>query len=93
MRERLVQSTGPFAIRAYGRHVFGSALPSAKHSPAFGARTGRALQDCCARDDGEANEGPFTGGTALVAAHAARGAREEEYEMVSKWHFLSLELF
>ncbi len=27
------------------RRVFGSALPCAKHSPAFGARTGRALQN------------------------------------------------
>ena len=35
-----------------GRNVFGSALPCAKLSPAFGARTGRALQNCCAQDEG-----------------------------------------
>ena len=38
---------GAFASRVCGLCVLGSALPCAKHSPAFGARTGRALQNCC----------------------------------------------
>ncbi len=59
VRERHAQSAGPFAIRARGQRVFGSALPCAKLSPAFGARTGRALQDCCAHAKGEANEVPM----------------------------------
>ena len=59
VRERHTRSAGPFAIRACGRHVFGSALPYAKHSPAFGARTGRALQNCCARPKGKAIVDPL----------------------------------
>ena len=35
-----------------------SALPCAKHLRAVGARTGRALQNCCAHTKGEANEVP-----------------------------------
>ena len=42
-----------------GRNVFGSALPCAKLLRAVGARTGRALQHCCAHAKGEANEVPM----------------------------------
>ena len=58
-RERYARSAGPFALRACGRRVFGSALPYAKHSSSFGARTGRALQNCCAQAKGKANAVPM----------------------------------
>ena len=37
VRERHTRSARPFALRARGRRVFGSALPYAKQTPAFGA--------------------------------------------------------
>ena len=40
VRERHTRSAGPFALRACGLRVFGSALPYAKHYSSFGARTG-----------------------------------------------------
>ena len=54
-RERPSDSRNSFPALACGRRVFGSAWPCAKHCSSFGARTGRALQNCCAQAKGEAN--------------------------------------
>ena len=76
--ERLCDSRKPFSALLYDRRVFGSAQPCAKHSPAFGARTGRALQNCCARSKGEANAAPLArslrGGARSCAAIGASRA-------------------
>ena len=81
----------PFSPLPCGRHVFGSALPCAKHYPSFGARTGRARQNCCARPKGKAKaihwRGAFGEWTPSGNAKAIhwRGTPTAPRQRQSKW--------